>query len=112
MVRPPQLKIERTPVADATCTVSVRGELDLATTPTVEDEVNSALAEGADTVDIDLADLTFIDSTGLRMFFKLNEQAVAQGWRLVLRNPSHQVQTILKITGSGDELPITQEAQS
>jgi anti-anti-sigma factor len=68
--------------------------------------VNKALAEGAYTVEIDFANLIFIDSTGLRMFLELNEQASSQGRHLALREPSASVRTILQITGSEEELPI------
>jgi anti-anti-sigma factor len=109
MVRQTPFKIERRPLTDSRCELLVSGELDLATTPRLNDEVCKAVADGAYTVEIDLANLTFIDSTGLRMFLELNEQASSRGWRLVLRNPSQPVSTILQITGSADEFPITQE---
>jgi anti-sigma B factor antagonist len=109
MVRPTPFKIERTVVADSNCSLSVAGELDIATTPQLEEAVNKALADGATTVGVNLANLTFIDSSGLRMFLQLNEYAVAQGWRLLLRSPSEQVKTLLRVTGSDKELTIEQE---
>jgi anti-sigma B factor antagonist len=111
MVRPTPFKIERTAGTDGKCSLAVTGELDIATTPTLQDEVNKALADGATTVDIDLANLSFIDSSGLRMFLQLNEYATAQGWGLLLTSPSEQVTAILRVTGSDKELPIVQEHQ-
>ena len=42
------------------------------------------LAEGAQSVVVDLADLTFIDSTGLRLLLVLSQQARAEGWRMLI----------------------------
>ncbi len=109
MVRPTPFKVERTPGTDGKCSLAVTGELDIATTPTLQDEVNKALADGAHTLEINLANLSFIDSSGLRMFLQLNEYATAQGWQLLLTSPSEQFSAILRVTGSDKELPIAQE---
>lgn len=107
MVRPTQFKIEQT-AADRTRTLSISGELDIATTPQLEREVNRAIAEKANTILIDLENLSFIDSSGLRMFLHLNQQAAQDGWRLTIANPSEQVRAILRVTGTESELPIMQ----
>lgn len=112
MVRPTQFKVERGPESSEECRLSVTGELDLATTPHLEAEVNRALAVGVGSILIDLASVNFIDSTGLRMFLRLNEQAASDGWRLLLVQPSRQMRTILQVTGSADELPIAEESPS
>jgi anti-sigma B factor antagonist len=106
MVRPAQFKIEQESGSDGTCTLAISGELDLATAPRLEQEVNTAVAEGAKVVVVDLTNLSFIDSTGLRVFLRLNEQAAAAGWRLTMVRPSEQVKTILRVTGAQGELPI------
>jgi anti-anti-sigma factor len=110
MVRPTDFKVERSPIADGTCRLAIAGELDLATTPKLEDEVNKALLGGARMVEIDLANLGFIDSTGLRLFLQLNERAASDGFSLLMVRPSRPVRTLLRITGSGDKLPIGEES--
>ncbi len=112
MVRPTGFKVERSQISNSACRLSVTGELDLATTPILEDEVHKTLLDGAKRIEIDLANLSFIDSTGLRMFLQLNEQAVSGGWSFLMLKPSGPVRTILQITGAGDELPISEESQS
>jgi anti-anti-sigma factor len=109
VARPTPFNIERSPISDGVCRLSIIGELDIATTPQLQDAVNEARAGGAYTVDIDLADLSFIDSTGLRMFLALNQQAASEGWSLVLARPSESLKTILQVTGVEDELPIAHE---
>lgn len=109
MVRPTEFKVERSSISHEACRLSIAGELDLATAPTLEDAVNKALLDGATTIEIDLANLSFIDSTGLRLFLQLNERAAPDGWSLLMVKPSEPVRAILRITGCGDELPIGEE---
>lgn len=111
MVRPIQFTIEQT-ANDGIHTLSITGELDIATTPKLEEEVNNAIAQGANTVLIDLENLSFIDSSGLRMFLHLSHQAAGDGWRLVIANPSEQVRTVLRVTGTESELPIREETST
>jgi anti-sigma B factor antagonist len=112
MVRPTQFKIEHQPLPERGHRLFVSGELDLATTPQLEQQASTLLAGGARSIVIDLADLNFIDSTGLRLLLLLSQQAADAGWRMVITRPSEQVQTILKITGTGTELPIEAAASS
>ncbi len=110
MIRPTEFKIEQSSAPDGTRTLSIAGELDIATTPRLEQEANRAIADGAKTVVIDLADLSFIDSTGLRAFLRLNELAARDDWRLRMIRPSEQVRTILRVTGTENELPIEESS--
>lgn len=112
MVRSTQFKVERTSDANGTRRLELTGELDLATTPRLENEVNRALSDGANSILIGLTNLTFLDSTGLRLFLHLNERSASDGWALTLLGPSEQVRTILRITGSDGELPIVEETSA
>lgn len=47
------------------CLIAVRGELDLASAPKLERELDAALAAADGPIVVDLAELEFIDSTGL-----------------------------------------------
>jgi anti-sigma B factor antagonist len=106
MVRPTQFKIEHQPLPEQGHRLSVSGELDLATTPQLERQARTLLAGGARSIVIDLANLNFIDSTGLRLLLLLSQQAAEEGWRMLIARPSEQVQKIIKITGTGTELPV------
>jgi anti-anti-sigma factor len=112
MVRPTQFKIEHEPLSEQGHRLSVSGELDLGTTTQLEQRVGALRAEGARRIVIDLAHLSFIDSTGLRLLLLLSQQAAGEGWGLLITRPSEQVQTILRITGTGTELPIEEVAAS
>lgn len=77
-------------------TVRVRGEIDLAAAAAVRESVELASAsQEHPTVTLDLADVTFLDSTGLR---ELVRPAVDRT-DVVLRRPSDPVRKVLALTG-------------
>ena len=88
-------------------TVTVRGEVDLATAPELEVLVGSALDDAPDGVVLDLAQLTFIDSSGLRVLVALAKDAESRGTSLALRSLPRHAQRVLELTGLGDWFEVT-----
>ncbi len=85
----------------------LHGELDLASAPLLEQEIESASNEAtAAMVVLDLMELRFIDSTGLRIVLAANERAQERGQEFALTRGSEQVQRLLSITGVGEHLRI------
>lgn len=61
-------------------TVAVSGEIDLATSPVVTEAITGALASGGvRTVDVDLSDVTFLDSSGISLLLKGRRDADERG---------------------------------
>lgn len=85
------------------------GELDLATTPRLESEIEAAAAGEIKHLVIDLSEISFIDSSGLSMFLVLQERSASRGWELTLTRPSEAVRSILEITGSAQALPVVDD---
>jgi anti-sigma B factor antagonist len=83
-------------------TVAVRGEVDLATAPELESMVQRAFEEAPNGVVLDLAQLSFIDSSGLRTLVALAKEAESQGTSLALRNLPRQTRRVLELTGLDD----------
>jgi len=52
--------------------ITISGELDLANVATVEEQVMAAIGNAATTVLVDLTDLRYMDSSGLRILFLLS----------------------------------------
>jgi anti-anti-sigma factor len=73
------------------------GELDLATEPRVRRELLDALHDGPTQLVIDLADVTFIDSTGLRALLSARNRASSIGTRVVLSHLGPAVERTLAI---------------
>jgi anti-anti-sigma factor len=85
------------------------GELDLATAPRLEREVEAVLSQGLREVVIDLGELTFMDSSALRLFLTLSQRAPSEGFTLSLVNPAEPVRSVLQITGAEQSLPLNDE---
>jgi stage II sporulation protein AA (anti-sigma F factor antagonist) len=82
--------------------VSVRGEIDRVTV----DQVVLALESAGDVVVLELARVTFIDSSGLQGILRTQQAARSRGGDVVLRQPSHVVDRVLEITGLRDAFVI------
>lgn len=88
----------------------LHGELDLASAPLLQGEIESAQTADAPLVVLDLDDLEFIDSTGLRIILAAHEHAQERGQMLALTRGSQQVQRLMNITRVGEHLRIIESA--
>jgi anti-sigma B factor antagonist len=93
--------------ADETTVISVSGELDLASSPALEEELERVAQSDAQVVVVDLRNLEFMDSTGLSVLVRAHQRAEENGRRLGLVNGSQQVQRLLTLTGVADRLTLT-----
>ena len=93
--------------ADATTVISVSGELDLASSPALEEELERVAQSDAQLVVVDLRSLEFMDSTGLSVLVRAHQRAEENGRRLGLINGSQQVQRLLTLTGVAERLTLT-----
>ena len=77
--------------------VSVRGELDVATTPLLQATIADLASRGRP-IALDTSEVAFMDSSGLAGLLALRRDP---GWGrlLVLRSPSEAVTRVLDITG-------------
>lgn len=75
------------------------GELDLAAYDVATDAL-SHLFEAAHDVTLDVSRLSFVDSSGIRLFIRLHQSLT--GGRLVLRSPTPHVARVLEIAGLPD----------
>jgi anti-sigma B factor antagonist len=93
--------------ADATTVISVSGELDLASSPALEEQLERVSQSDAQLVVVDLRNLEFMDSTGLSVLVRAHQRAQENGRLLGLVNGSQQVQRLLTLTGVADRLTLT-----
>jgi anti-anti-sigma factor len=87
------------------------GELDLATAPLLERSVCELLEAGFERVVLDLADLDFIDSTGLHLILRLQSSAAAYGCRFSVRPGSSTVQRLFEVTGTLEQVAFEAHAR-
>ena len=76
--------------------VRLRGELDLATAGAVADRLHQ-LRDGADTVVLDLEELSFMDAAGLRVVLAAAEDSRRDGWAFTVTRGSAPVQRLFEL---------------
>jgi anti-sigma B factor antagonist len=99
-----EFRVERIERAEGVRLV-LSGELDLAGI----DRLLSAgenVPEGG-TLTLDLAGLSFMDSSGLKVLMNLDRRSTREGWSLAIESPRGQVMRLLRLCGFEQRLPIT-----
>ena len=84
--------------------VALAGELDMANAPLFQDVLDGAELATTSTVVLDLQQLQFIDSTGLRIILATRERCRERGQEFAVTPGSDQVQRLLSVTGVGEHL--------
>jgi anti-anti-sigma factor len=85
--------------------VSPRGELDMATVGSLEQELKQLRRTGVDRIVIDLGGLTFMDSSGLHLVARWTNEASRDGFELELEPGPPAVQRIFELAAMTDTLP-------
>jgi anti-anti-sigma factor len=81
----------------ATKLITVVGKLDTTSSPQFDEDIAPALSSDARIAVLDLADLTYISSAGLRSVFKARKAMESRGGSLLLVNIQPQVQKVFEI---------------
>jgi anti-sigma B factor antagonist len=82
------------------------GELDLASVPLLESEVELATLDDTASIVLDLRGLEFLDSTGLRTILLLDKRSSERGQTFALVRGSEQVQRLMSMTRVDEHLKI------
>jgi anti-sigma B factor antagonist len=86
--------------------IRLEGELDLASAPLLQAALEEAETDAASTLVLDLRQLRFMDSTGLRIILWARERWRSRGQELALTVGSSQVQRLLAVSGVGEHLRV------
>jgi anti-sigma B factor antagonist len=84
--------------------VRLRGELDVATAPEFE-RVLLRRRPPTHRVVLDVGELRFMDSTGLRILLQARRAAAEGGWSLVLRSVPPNIRRLFELSGVEDAIP-------
>lgn len=99
--------LDLTTAADGgTVTLALEGELDIASAPPVERELERIERDAPATIVLDLRALSFMDSTGLRIIVSADARAREQDRRLVVIQGPEPVQRIFRMTRLDERLEI------
>jgi anti-anti-sigma factor len=86
--------------------VEVKGELDLSTVARWEENVTT-VGRDATVVVLDLSEVGFVDSAGVRSLFRLARDAASRGTRLLIVAPRDgPVRRLLEILSLGSVTPV------
>jgi anti-anti-sigma factor len=82
------------------------GELDMSTASELDQRIVTAMRDRpTGHVIVDLEEVEFMDSAGLRMLLTAAAVARTNGNRLLLRRPRRAVRRLIEVTGTGALLP-------
>jgi anti-anti-sigma factor len=85
--------------------IALAGELDLAGADLFDGELQRVEATDARQIVLDLRELEFIDSTGIRLIYMADMRSRTDSDRLVIRRGPDRVHRIFVLTDLADRLP-------
>lgn len=91
---------------DGTTIVSVVGEVDVSCASTLRDALDEALASAPASLIVDLAEVPYIDSTGIGVLVGGAHRASDAGIAFAVTNPQRNVARVLGMLGVTEELGI------
>ena len=84
--------------------VALSGEIDLAAVDAVDKDLRSAVAQEPQLLIVDLRGVEFMDSSGLRLVLRLDQDQRDRGARLVVVRGGRRVARVLELTGADRQL--------
>jgi len=85
------------------------GEIDLSTVTDLDGRIEAALDGTVGVLLLDLREVTFLDSSGLRMILGLDQRQRDVGGRLVLVRGPRRVSRVFELTGAEERLEIVED---
>ena len=91
-----EVKITR----DATCvTAALIGRLDTPASQEVAPQFEELKADAAGTIVLDCSELSYISSSGLRLFLTIRKAAAEKGGKVIVRTISNEIRQVFMMTG-------------
>lgn len=86
--------------------VTVAGEVDVSNASELRDALKKAMAQHTGDVAVDMADVSYIDSTGIGVLVGAAHAAFDKGTELIIQKPQSNVERVLNLLGIEDQLNI------
>lgn len=99
-------------LGDGIAILKLNGKLNMVSAPHLRQEIHSAVSAGNNRIAIDLADVDFIDSSGLGCLINGLKGARQAGGDLRISSPTEQVQLVLELTNIDRVLKAYQSAET
>jgi anti-sigma B factor antagonist len=105
------LTVERTPADGGGLRLRVAGEVDLAAGAALREAVDAALDERPDRLCLDLAGVTFLDSSGLSGLIGAARRAQERGAELAVASPpGSEARLVIELAGMGGYLGLERQS--
>ena len=85
--------------SEGTMTARLAGRLDTPAAAEVLQQIQPLLDHAGDTLILDCSDMTYISSSGLRIFLTLRKAASAAGGRVIIEGLSNEIRQVFMMTG-------------
>lgn len=84
---------------DGEVMTSLKGRLDTPASLEIAPQMETLAEDAAGTIVLDCSELTYISSSGLRLFLTLRKAAAEKGGRIIVRNLSNEIRSVFMMTG-------------
>ena len=91
-----EVRIER---GNNELTVYLIGRLDTPSSLEIAPQMNELSEQAGGTIVLDCTELSYISSSGLRIFITLRKAAAAKGGKIIVRNISNEIRSVFMMTG-------------
>lgn len=99
----------KTDVSNNKLVITLSGRLDTITSPQLEEEISHISLDEIEIIILDIKELEYISSTGLRLILKIHKKMSAKGGVLKLINVNEMISEVFYMTGMSDFLDIEKE---
>ena len=93
-------------ITDEKAIIRIEGEVDVSNASELRDALDTALADGAKEVEVDFAEVAYIDSTGIGVLVGAAHRAQESGSVLVVANPQKNVERVFTLLGVDKDLNV------
>ena len=80
-------------------TAYLKGRLDTLASQEIADQVEGLTEAAAGTIILDCTEMTYISSSGLRIFLTLRKAAAEKGGKIIVRGISNDIRSVFMMTG-------------
>ena len=79
--------------------VQLIGRLDTPASQDVSEKLEPIMANASGTIVLDCTEMSYISSSGLRIFLSLRKAAASQGGKIIVKNISDDIRQVFMMTG-------------
>lgn len=94
--------IQITDSSDSKVTVKISGEFSSASVDAFNEQIADIMGDAGREITLDLSEMTFISSAGLRVFLLLNKKAESAGGHVTLAGTLPEIMEVIQLTGFAD----------